>query len=92
MSRHCEICGKGPSIGIHYKRRGLAKAKGGVGRKIVGKTKRWFKPNLQKIKTISPEGTVSSRWVCTRCIRSGRVTKAPRQKVAAALRAESKAV
>ena len=92
MARRCEICGKGPTTGIHYKRRGLAKAKGGVGRKIVGKTKRWFKPNLQKIKTISPEGTVRSLWVCTKCLRSNRVTKAPRQKVLAALRAESQAV
>jgi len=92
MSRRCEICGKGPTIGIHYKRRGLAKAKGGVGRKIVGKTKRWFRPNIQKVKTISPEGTVKSRWICAKCIRSNRITKAPKQKVEAQRRAEEKAV
>ena len=36
MASHCQICKKGPSSGITYVRRGLAKAKGGVGRKITG--------------------------------------------------------
>ncbi len=46
MSRFCEGCGKGPLTGMRYKRRGLAKAKGGVGRKIVGK--------MLKMRTLLP--------------------------------------
>ena len=40
MPRICEICGKGTEVGYQYARRGLAKYKGGVGRKTTGKTKR----------------------------------------------------
>ena len=75
MARRCEICGKGPSVGNKIERRGLAKRKGGVGRKITGKTKRRFLPNLQSVKVKWNGGTRKMR-VCTRCIRSGRVEKA----------------
>jgi len=71
----------------------LAKAKGGVGRKVTGKTKRWFKPNLQHLKIIDSKGTVRRAWVCTKCLRSGKVTKAPKQTLMAqerAARAEAK--
>jgi len=50
MSRVCEICGKKTQVGNQIERRGLAKWKGGVGRKITGKTKRTFKPNLQMVR------------------------------------------
>ena len=75
MGRRCQICGKGPSVGYKIERRGLAKRKGGVGRKITGKTKRRFLPNLQTVKVKSDGGTRKMR-VCTQCIRSGRVVKA----------------
>lgn len=75
MARRCEICGKGPSVGNKIERRGLAKSKGGVGRKITGKTKRRFLPNLQSVKVKWNGGTRKMR-VCTQCIRSGRVKKA----------------
>ena len=55
MPGRCEICEKGPSTGIKYVRRGLAKAKGGVGRKVTGKTGRWFRPNLQHLKVVEAE-------------------------------------
>ena len=58
MSRRCEICGKGPSSGGKYSRRGLAKSQGGVGKKITGKSNRTFQPNLQKVKLKKPGGTV----------------------------------
>ncbi|MGD0088600.1 MAG: 50S ribosomal protein L28 [Planctomycetota bacterium] len=90
MPGRCQICEKGPSTGIKYVRRGLAKAKGGVGRKITGKTHRWFRPNLQHLKVIEPDGQVHRVWACSKCVRSGRITKAPKQKVVAALRAEHK--
>ena len=76
MSRVCEICGKHTMFGRSIARRGLAKAKGGVGKKTTGITRRTFKPNVQKIRTIE-NGRVRRRRVCTACIRSGRVRKAP---------------
>ena len=75
MSRICIICGRGPQAGRSIKRRGLAKKKGGVGRKITGVTKRTFKPNLQKVKTISG-GTSKRVLVCTKCLKAGKVKKA----------------
>ena len=71
----CEICGKGAIPGNKYKRRGMAKRKGGAGSKIVGKTLRRFLPNLQRVKA-NLSGTIRRIHVCTSCIQSGRVTKA----------------
>jgi large subunit ribosomal protein L28 len=88
MSGHCQYCDKAPTTGIKYVRRGLAKAKGGVGRKITGKTGRWFKPNLQHFKVVEPNGHVHRAWVCSKCVKSGRIVKAPNQKQMAAARAE----
>lgn len=62
MSRVCDICGKGPSFGNNVSH-------------ANNKTSRVWYPNLQKIKTIK-SGTVRSVKVCTRCLRSGKVTKA----------------
>ena len=76
MSRFCESCGKGPVTGMRYKRRGLAKAKGGVGEKIVGKMLRTFGPNLQKVRIRTAEGTVRRMKICTRCLKSNKFVKA----------------
>jgi len=76
MARVCEICGKGVATGRTYSRRGLAKKKGGVGRRITGKTLRKFAPNLQRIR-VSEKGGVRRRKVCVHCIRAGKVRKAP---------------
>lgn len=61
-----------------YKRRGMARRKGGAGSKIVGKTLRVIKPNLQRIKTIDVNGTVKYVWVSARMIKAGKITKAPK--------------
>jgi large subunit ribosomal protein L28 len=90
MPGRCAICDKGPSTGNTYVRRGLAKAKGGVGRKVTGKTGRWFRVNLQRLKVVEPNGHVHRTWVCAKCIKGNRVTKAPNQKQMAAKRAEAK--
>ncbi len=50
MSRVCEICGKGPVAGRTISRRGLAKKKGGVGKRITRVNKRRFLPNLHKVR------------------------------------------
>ncbi|MDP2921525.1 MAG: 50S ribosomal protein L28 [Candidatus Omnitrophota bacterium] len=75
MSRICEICGKKPSTGRMIARRGLAKAKGGVGLKITGITHRRFMPNLQVVKIIV-KGTVKRIKICTSCLKAGKVQKA----------------
>jgi len=76
MSRVCELCGKKTEVGNQIERRGLAKWKGGVGRKITGKTKRTFKPNLQMVRA-KVDGSVKRIKVCTSCISAGKVAKAP---------------
>ena len=74
MSRVCAICGKKPRAGNSISRRGLAKKKGGAGRKITGVTKRRFLPNLQRVKVVI-KGTPQTITVCTRCIKAGKIVK-----------------
>jgi large subunit ribosomal protein L28 len=62
MAKHCEICGKTPTVG-----RTLSHAHNVRARR--------FEPNLQRIRALVNGGIRRIR-VCTRCIRSGRVTKA----------------
>ena len=80
MARVCEICGKGPQMGNRIETRGKAKYLGGVGTKITGKTRRQFRPNLQRVRVALPEGGNRRMKVCTGCIRSGFVKKAVRNK------------
>ena len=74
--RRCEICGKGALAGNSIARRGMAKKKGGVGKKITGITRRRFYPNLQRVKARFPNGTVKRIRVCTSCLQAGKVMKA----------------
>jgi len=62
-------------MGNSVAHRGKAKYLGGVGTKITGITRRKFKPNLQKVRVTTPNGTHKTVRVCTQCIRSGAVTK-----------------
>jgi len=75
MTRVCEICGKGRSLGNRIETRGKAKYLGGVGTKITGITRRTFLPNLQSIRTTTANGTPKTVRVCTQCVRSGAVRK-----------------
>ena len=75
MARICIACGKGSMSGRTYKRRGMARRKGGAGRKIVGKTLRRFAPNLQRVKIII-DRTKKTAFVCTKCIKGEKITKA----------------
>ena len=61
MARACEICGKTRSVGHNVSH-------------ANNKTKRVWKPNLQRARAMI-EGTVRRILVCTRCLRSGKVTK-----------------
>jgi large subunit ribosomal protein L28 len=77
MPRVCEICGKHTTSGRTYSRRGRAKHLGGVGVKTTGKSKRTFKPNLQRVRVLV-NGARKKMTVCAKCIRDGKVTKAPK--------------
>ena len=73
MSRKCLICGKKAIGGSAITRRGMAKKKGGVGKKTTGIAKRKFQPNLQKRKVLI-KGKTKIALVCTKCIKRGKIT------------------
>ena len=62
MSRKCEICGKGQVSGnaVSHSNR---------------HSRRKWNPNIQTVK-INDNGTVRRAKVCTRCIRSNKITRA----------------
>ena len=62
MAKACSVCGKKPSVGYHVSH-------------ANNKTKRRCQPNLQKVRAQLPSGSVRRIEVCTRCLRSGAVTK-----------------
>ena len=62
MASLCEVCGKGEKSGFNVSHSHL-------------KTKRTWKPNIQRVKA-SVDGAVKKVNVCTRCLRSGKVTRA----------------
>ena len=58
----CYVCGKGPSFG-HSRSHSMVA------------TKRRFNPNLQKVRIL--DGVTPRRvYVCTRCLKAGKVQKA----------------
>ena len=63
MARACEICGKHSSVG-------------NIVSHANNRSKRLWRPNLQRVRALV-NGGVQRLLVCTRCIRSGKVTKAP---------------
>lgn len=64
MARACDICGKGPSFGNQVSHSNI-------------KTRKKWSANVQTVRAKTPEGVKRVR-VCTNCIRSGRIEKAPR--------------
>lgn len=63
MARKCGICGKKAMVGNHVSH-------------AHNVTKRLFKPNLQSVRIVL-SGKVQKMNVCTSCIKSGLVVKAP---------------
>ncbi len=63
MSKMCDICGKKPMVGNHISH-------------AHNVTKRRFNPNLQRVRAIEG-GRAKKLVVCTACLKSGRVQKAP---------------
>ena len=66
MAKKCENCGKIPQSGNNVSHSNI-------------KTKRRFEPNLQSVRHQSADGTVKKVTLCTRCSRSGAVTKPVRR-------------
>ena len=61
MARVCEKCGKGHQVGMNVSH-------------AHNRTKRVLKPNLQRVRA-SGNGSTKTIYVCTRCLRSGKVKK-----------------
>ncbi|MBN2008951.1 50S ribosomal protein L28 [candidate division KSB1 bacterium] len=61
MSRRCSVCGKGHQTGANVSH-------------AHNVSKRRFNPNLKKVK-VELDGKVQKTYVCTRCLRSEKVTK-----------------
>ena len=64
MAQRCAICGKGTLSGNNVSH-------------AHNLTKRKWNPNLQRVRALV-DGRPRQVDVCTRCLRSGKVTKAPR--------------
>ncbi|MBR2614332.1 MAG: 50S ribosomal protein L28 [Clostridia bacterium] len=63
MSRVCSVCGKG-------------KLSGNLVSHSNRKTPRSYSANLQKVKVRNANGSVSTEYVCARCLKSGKVERA----------------
>lgn len=63
MARICYSCGKGPAVGNNVSH-------------ANNRTKRRWEPNLQRVRILE-EGEVKRVRVCSRCIKAGRISKAP---------------
>ncbi len=61
MARRCYVCGKGPMTGHNISH-------------AHNLTKRRWLPNLQKI-TILENGVKKRVYVCTKCLKAGKVVK-----------------
>lgn len=61
MSKQCEVCGKRTVTG-----RSISHAH--------NVSSRTWQPNLQKVRAVV-DGATRRIWVCTRCLRSGKVQK-----------------
>ncbi len=75
MLRRCAICAKGRMQGRNVTRKGLAKAKGGTGKKTTRTSLRSFLPNLHKVRTILNH-KLQTVYVCSKCIKAGKVQRA----------------
>jgi large subunit ribosomal protein L28 len=62
MSKVCVICGKKPAFGHNRSHSMVA-------------TKRRFNPNVQRVRLLL-DGKPARAYVCTRCLKAGKVTKA----------------
>jgi large subunit ribosomal protein L28 len=85
MPRVCHFTGKKTKTGRQYTHRGKAKYLGGVGTKVTGRTKRKFKPNIQRVRAVIG-GKVTRILVSAKAIRMGLIIK-PQKRIKPAERA-----
>ncbi|BBE30434.1 50S ribosomal protein L28 [Tepiditoga spiralis] len=64
MSKKCDICGKGPVANGQRS-----------GHSLVS-TRRWWKPNIQRVRAVMSDGSVKRVHVCTDCLRAGKIKRA----------------
>jgi large subunit ribosomal protein L28 len=64
MAAVCDLCGKGPSWGMQVSH-------------SHRRTKRRWNPNVQRVRAVV-DGTPKRLYVCTSCIKAGKVQKAVR--------------
>ena len=74
MARRCPLTGKETRAGRTYTKRGRPKRLGGVGLRTTSKTKRKFKPNIQRVRAVV-NGRVVRINVAAKAIRNGLVIK-----------------
>ncbi len=58
----CEICGKRRMVGNNVSH-------------ANNRTKRIFKPNIQKLRVTLPNGTRKRIYICTKCLKAGKVQR-----------------
>jgi large subunit ribosomal protein L28 len=75
MARICVVTGKVRTRGRRIVRKGQSKKSGGIGTHVVKRTKRLFRPNLQRIRVEFPNGRVKRVWVAVKAIKAGLVRK-----------------
>lgn len=75
MSRICSVTGKRPRVGHIIHRKGQSKKSGGIGTHVTKKTKRVFRPNLQRIRIRKADGSIRREWVSVKAIKAGLVEK-----------------
>ncbi|MDE3053627.1 MAG: 50S ribosomal protein L28 [Gemmatimonadota bacterium] len=61
----CYVCDKGVAFGNNVSH-------------ANNKTRRTWKPNLQVVRVVGPDGKITKVKVCTRCLHAGKVRRAPR--------------
>jgi large subunit ribosomal protein L28 len=74
MPRVCEFTGRKTSTGRSLRYRGKAKYLGGVGKKVTGRTKRRFRPNIQNV-TAMVDGRRVRVKASAKAIRMGLIVK-----------------
>ena len=62
MSQKCEVCDKKTQFGNNVSH-------------ANNKTRKVWKPNLKKLRVVM-KGSIKTMKICTRCLKSGKVTKA----------------
>lgn len=63
MPSLCEVCGKGTQTGFSVSHSHI-------------RTKKTWKPNIQKVRVRDEKGTPSTKHVCTGCLKANKVIRA----------------